>query len=298
MLNLSRLTLLVEFQRRGTLLDVSRALSFSPSTVSQQMKVLEREVGARLLDRTGRKLRLTREGELLANRAVVILAEMESAESELASARVRARGTVRMAAFQTLALAALPRTLDRLAIAEPELTVVMRHIDPHDALDALIAGEFDVIVGEEYPGRPVVRHRGVEMQTLLEDPMLLVVHKGVRSELDPVAAATSMPWVTAPLPANGRQWMVATCRDMGVEPRIQFESDDLMVHLRLAETGHAVAALPQLLLDSERPAVRTFHFPGHPTRRVFVAIRSASKHSPAVKSLVEALAQSVVPLAG
>lgn len=293
MFSLNRLALLLEFQRRGTLLEVSRALSFSPSTVSQQIKVLEREAGTPLIERYGRRLRLTREGELLANRAATILSELELAESELASARTQARGTIRMAAFQTFAIAALPRTLELLAESAPDLAVVMKHIDPHDALNALIAREFDVVVGEEYPGRPVLRPDGVEMRTILSDPLLLALHRSVEPALNFAEIAGSMPWVSAALPANGRQWMVATCRSLDIEPHVQFESPDLLVHLRLAESGHAIAVLPRLLFESERPAIRTLSFPGLPARRIFVAFRHQAGRSPATMALVDALSRSV-----
>ena len=59
MLDLRRLRLLRELQRLGTVSAVADALSYSPSTVSQQLRVLEREAGTALFEPAGRRVRLT-----------------------------------------------------------------------------------------------------------------------------------------------------------------------------------------------------------------------------------------------
>ncbi|MFC5180112.1 helix-turn-helix domain-containing protein [Actinomadura harenae] len=69
MLDLGRLRVLRELQRRGTAGAVAEALGYSPSAVSQQLAQLQREVGVRLVEKAGRRLRLTPAGEALAARA-------------------------------------------------------------------------------------------------------------------------------------------------------------------------------------------------------------------------------------
>ncbi|MCV7110763.1 LysR family transcriptional regulator, partial [Mycolicibacterium setense] len=63
MLNLQRVVVLHELQRRGTLAAVAKALSYSPSAVSQQLAQLERECGMALIEPVGRGVRLTDAGE-------------------------------------------------------------------------------------------------------------------------------------------------------------------------------------------------------------------------------------------
>jgi DNA-binding transcriptional LysR family regulator len=67
-LDLRRLRLLRELEARGTLGAVATALDYSPSAVSQQLAVLEREVGARLFEKAGRGVRLTDAGRVLPRR--------------------------------------------------------------------------------------------------------------------------------------------------------------------------------------------------------------------------------------
>ena len=71
MLDLRRLRLLRELKERGTIAAVADALQFTPSAVSQQLAMLEREAGVRLLERAGRVVRLTDPALVLVEHAVL-----------------------------------------------------------------------------------------------------------------------------------------------------------------------------------------------------------------------------------
>lgn len=293
MLNLNRLALLQELRRRGSVRAVADALSYMPSTVSQQLKVLEREVGVTLVDRVGRGIRLTREGELLAERAAVILAEVERAEADVAAVRSRAEGDVRVAALQTASLALLPRTLELLKGVEPHPRMLVSRIAPERALGALAAREFDIVLGEEYPDLLVTRQADVGIVPLLRDPLVLVVPPDYDGPLTLEAASRTIPWVMEPLGSDARSWSLALCRRHGVEPEVQFESDDLLVQMRLVETGNAIAILPKLLLDSESPNLRRVVLPDDSARLVFAACRAGMSRAPAIAAVLTALAHAV-----
>jgi DNA-binding transcriptional LysR family regulator len=115
-LDLRRLYLLRELSAHGTIAAVAEAHAYSPSAVSQQLSQLEREAGAQLLERVGRNVRLTEAAVLLVDHADALLARMERAEAEVARMNAEPRGTVRVASFQTVAIALLPRALSRLAV--------------------------------------------------------------------------------------------------------------------------------------------------------------------------------------
>ncbi|MGH8079381.1 MAG: LysR family transcriptional regulator, partial [Lysobacter sp.] len=74
MFDLTRLRLLLELSRRGTMIAVADACAMTSSAVSQQLATLEREAGVVLLERVGRRVRMTAEGERLAAHAATILA--------------------------------------------------------------------------------------------------------------------------------------------------------------------------------------------------------------------------------
>ena len=68
MLDVRRLRLLREVKLRGTLAAVAEALAYSPSSVSQQLSLLEAEAGVPLLEKAGRRVILTPQAELLVAR--------------------------------------------------------------------------------------------------------------------------------------------------------------------------------------------------------------------------------------
>src|ERR687892_313204 len=103
MLDLRRLRLLHELHARGTIAAVADALQFTPSAVSQQLAVLEREAGLPLLEPAGRSVRLTDAALVLVGHADALLARAELAQAELAAATGRVAGRGRIASFQSVA---------------------------------------------------------------------------------------------------------------------------------------------------------------------------------------------------
>src|ERR687898_1373723 len=104
MLDLHRLRLLHELHARGTIAAVAEALRFTPSAVSQQLAVLEREAGVELLEPAGRGVRLTDAALVLAGHAGALLERAELAQAELAAAAGEGVGPGRIATFQFTAL--------------------------------------------------------------------------------------------------------------------------------------------------------------------------------------------------
>src|SRR5580658_6744793 len=145
MLDVHRLRLLRELDRRGTLAAVARALSYSPSAVSQQLSQLEAETGVALLEPAGRGVRLTAQARILVAHTEAILERLEEAEAEV-------RGTLRVASFQSVLLALVPEVLTGLAERHPGLRVEIAHQEAGPAFAGLLAHDFDIVLGEEYPG--------------------------------------------------------------------------------------------------------------------------------------------------
>ncbi|MBE1532274.1 LysR family transcriptional regulator [Actinomadura algeriensis] len=291
MLDLHRLRLLRELKHRGTLAAVAEALSYSPSSISQQLSVLEREAGVPLLEPVGRRVRLTPQAEILVAHTEAVLERLERAEADLAASLRGLTGTLRVAAFQTAALALVPDALSLLGEAHPGLRVEVTQCEPESALPALLARDFDVAVTEEYPDEPIPRPDGIEYAELGEDEMRLALPDGAASEAT-LATASGLPWVMEPAGTASRRWATRLCRNAGFEPDVRYESTDLLLHLRLVERGHAAALLPDLVWTGGAPAVRLVRLPrGRHVRRLFTATRRGSGAHPAVRAWCEALAR-------
>src|ERR687893_455124 len=122
MLDVRRLRLLSELARRGTIAGVAKALGYTPSAVSQSLAQLEREAGVTLLERDGRRVRLTPAARGLAARTDRVLAELDAAEAELAAEHGTVRGTVVVGAFPSAAAGLVAPAGADLRERDPELS--------------------------------------------------------------------------------------------------------------------------------------------------------------------------------
>jgi DNA-binding transcriptional LysR family regulator len=110
----------------------ARELELTPSALSKLVTRMEERLGARLLNRTTRRLALTPEGELLFERFRKILQEIEDAENEVVRSRARPRGLLRIntfAAFRHQLVPGLPRFQERYPEVEVELKLEDRLVD-------------------------------------------------------------------------------------------------------------------------------------------------------------------------
>lgn len=287
MLDLRRLRLLRELARHGTITAVAEALSYSPSAVSQQLARLEKETGVRLLEPAGRRVRLTAQADLLVAHTEVLLEEMERAEAGLAQSLKETVGTLRVAAFQTAVLALIPHALSQLQPQHPSLRVEVTELEPETALPALIVGEFDLVLGEEYPGFPLPRPRETERHHLLADELRLITPAGWRERSLPRLA--SRPFVMEPVGTTARDWATVACRHAGFEPDVRYTSTDLQIHLRLAESGLAAALLPDLSGAGDRRDVVAHRLHGRPRRQIFTTVRRGAAGQPKVQAFTTAL---------
>lgn len=282
MLEIRRLRLLHELERRGTIAAVADALHFSPSGVSQQLAQLENEAGAVLLERVGRRVRLTEAGRLLAAHADTVVRQLERAEAELVALEGRPVGTVRVATFQTAALALVPSMLDRLS-EHHGLRVEVAQVEPDRALPALLARAFDLIVSEEYPGTPTPISDHVHRDDLCSDELLLAVPDRSTS----LADTANLAWTMEPTDTMARRWATTVCRSAGFEPDVRFETDDMLAQRELVRRGHAAAFLPAMLMRALPAEVHTRAL--GQSRTVFTLVRRGSETHPAIIAVRSAL---------
>ena len=295
MLDLRRLNLLREVHRRGSLHAVARALSYSPSTISQQLSLLEREAGVPLLERTGRGVQLTPQGELLVAGASQLLDDMERLEASLVPSTQQVTGTVRLAVFQSAALGIVPRALSLLADEHPAVRLEITQREPENALDEVWAREFDLVIAEEYPAHAAPRRRELDRVALGRDALRLgvTVGSGIRS----IAEVATRPWVMEPRGTASRHWAEQTCRLAGFEPDVRYETADLQAHIRLVEAGHAIALLPDLVWGGRPPTVDLVALDGDPHRTLFTASRTSAARRPAIEAVRGVLSRALIMLA-
>jgi DNA-binding transcriptional LysR family regulator len=106
----------------GTVTDAAVALGRAPSSVSEQIRVLEASLDVSLFDRTPGGLRLTAAGERMTGWARRLLAEAEEARREVTGVPA----VVRLGALETIAATHVPGALEQLALRRPDVTVQVR----------------------------------------------------------------------------------------------------------------------------------------------------------------------------
>src|SRR5512132_242357 len=154
MLDVRRLRVLGEVARRGSFSAAAEALTYSQSAVSQQIATLEREAGARLVERQGRGIRLTDAGRALVRRADAILVELAAADAELQAIAGLRAGRVRVSTFASAATALLPAAVTAFRAAHPAVQVELSLVEAtEEAVGGLRAGPADVGLAAPRPGR-------------------------------------------------------------------------------------------------------------------------------------------------
>ncbi|WP_062078823.1 LysR family transcriptional regulator [Demequina globuliformis] len=296
MLESSLLRTLVEFSERGTVAGAAQSLGYTPSAVSQQLAALTRQAGVPLTRRVGRRLVLTPAGTALAESSGDVLDALERAQNAVSSTSTSINGQVRLAIFQSAALALLPGALTALASTAPQLRLLVTQVEPEQALRDTWSRDYDVVVAEEYPHHRAPLYEGLTRSDLVKDTLSLCTGlAGAGSQATSVADCAGAPWVMEPRGTATRHYAEQTCRAAGFEPDVRFETSDLHTHLALVESGHAVTFLPSLLLHNYAGQVRAItHAPGQ-HRTVFTAMRESTEGSTAVAAVLAALTAAAQP---
>ncbi|MCW2495600.1 LysR family transcriptional regulator [Jatrophihabitans sp.] len=293
-LDVGRLRLLREIGVRGSIAGAARALGLTPSAVSQQLAVLERDTGASLVDRSPRGVVLTGTGRLLAARAEEVLDVLAAARADLDRANGTLGGPVRVAAVASAALTFVSVAALALASEHAALDLAVTVAEPSRALELLLAGDVDLAVVDEYDYVPLALPEHVVAVGLHAEPLMLVTPKGWCGPRHPALAdLADADWVMPPDEASCGLAVRSACRAAGFEPRVRWVSDDMLVLVRAVAAGHGVAVLPRLSVADDAAAVqlRRLHEP-ELTRRLTAVARASTLTRPSVAAVSAALADA------
>ena len=313
MLDVTRLRVLAAVARHGSVTAAARALNYAQPSVSHHLARLEAETGARLVERSGRGVRLTDAGRLLAGRAEEILGRLDAAEHELAAHVGQREERIRVAGFPSALATVVPAAAARLRADYPGAELLLAEAEPQGAVRMLRAGRADVALVFAYlqpgPGperRPADavpeggqwaggdEEEGVRARPLLDEPVHLVTQAGApsppRTAGSPLAGYAEHRWIAGC--ERCRAHLLWQCELAGFTPQIAFTTDDVLAAQALAAAGLGVALLPDLALRAARhPGVRAEPLPGA-RRQVFALTYGEPPGPPAVECLLDTLADA------
>ena len=284
MLSLVHLKVLAAVARHGSVTEAAKELHYSQPSVSHHLSRLEAATGAKVVQRIGRGIRLTPEGQLLANRAAEILGRVDAAANELAAQVGLQAGRVRLAANSSALATIVPKAAAAMAQSHPglELSLIERH--PVEALQALRHGEIDVALVFRHADAPV-EEEGLRLVHVGDDPIYLVSQRPD----DSLANHRGSAWIGGCDRCQAE--LNAVCRREGFTPRIASHSDDMVVVQALVAAGVGVATLPGLALQAHRrPDVHTAELTFR--RQLYAATYGDPPDPPAVAAVLAALTEA------
>jgi DNA-binding transcriptional LysR family regulator len=285
MLNLVHLRVLAAVARHGSVTEAARQLHYSQPSVSHHLSRLEAATGVKLVQRTGRGIRLTPEGQLLADRAAEILGRVDAATNELAAQVGLRAGRVRLAANASTLSTIVPKAAAALAQAHPGLQLSLFEQHPVEALQMLRHGEVDVGLVFRHADAPF-EEEGFRLVHLGDDPIYLIS----RRPDDSLANHRDSAWIGGC--ERCQDELNTICRQEGFTPRIGSQSDDMVVVQALVAAGAGVTTLPGLALRAHRrpdihaTELTNFH------RRLHAATYGDPPDPPAVAAVLTALAEA------
>ncbi|MDP9118037.1 MAG: LysR family transcriptional regulator [Actinomycetota bacterium] len=299
-LDVGRLRLLREVGLRGSIAGAARSFGLTSSAVSQQLSALEKDAGTALVDRSPRGVSLTGAGLALAARAGNLLDILSAARADLDRIAGSIAGPVTIASVPSAAATFVSGAVRSLRALHPGIAVSVRTAEPAHAFDVLMDSDVDLAVVDEYDHVPLALPELVVARQLCAEALVLVASSGSLGRRRPrLAELAQADWVMPPEYAACGQAVRSACRASGFEPRVRWETDDMLLLVRAVAHGHGIAVLPRMSVEAAcgpAPGVDVWPLREPPLNRKLLAVGRASVLARPVLEAV--LAQLVTSAAG
>lgn len=257
-MDIKRLELLRELAMRGSITAVAGATHRTPSAVSQQLKVLEREAGVALTERSGRGIVLTAAGRELARSATEIAVALERADSVWQKYKNNPIGEVSIATFPTAGQMLLPKAIIALSSVEG-LELSCSDADPGTAEFGDMTADFDIVLGHSPHGPSAWAGRGLSMVELMVEPLDIGLPIGhPLSEKATVTAADLIgeTWIGVPEGFPFERILQEIESASGEPVRVQQRFASTRVTEAFVAAGLGIAVLPRYTAGAPGVVVR------------------------------------------
>ncbi len=276
--------------RHGGFTRAAERLRVAQPAVSAQVRRLEAELGTPVLERTTRRVRLTKAGELVLARARRVLDELDGVRADLEQLAGGLRGRVRIGSIQAMAPFDLPAALAAFRSRYPEVELVLRSGRLRQLVAELDAGRLDLAIGplaDTLPDR-------VAAVPLFTDELVLVTaadHPLAGRAALPLAAVRDEAFACLPADSGLRRILDRACAAAGFRPHVRYESTSVGQLRELVSHGLGVALLARSVADSPGPPVSAHPVLPEPIDRPVGLLRLRDRpHEPAAQHCHDFLA--------
>lgn len=253
----ARLRVLLAIVRAGGVVGAARTLHLTPQAVSQQLGLLEAELGVELFDRSRRRLTATELARQLADHAERIEAELVAAQRTAAAATDRATGVVRIAAFHSVIRWLVVDALPRIRARRPGITPVVIELSGAGVLAALRAREIDLVIDDRDESDPPPPSPTIAARLLLREPYFIVAQSSIARGLRTLRQLASQRWIAAPRDTACHGALTRLAERARFEPTIAHVCLEFPTTLALVRAGEGITIVPALALDPTGKAPRS-----------------------------------------
>ncbi len=235
----------------GSLTAAAASLNLSQPAVSQRIKRVETRLAVPLIERQGRGIRLTTAGNILADHARTVVAEIDAALAAIDDLRGERGGTLRLVGFPSASATIVPAIMRRLAEEAPEVSLQYRQAEPPTAIAMQRDGEVDCALIFDYEGA-AERPAGSVFTPLWRETVSLVISEDRATGIQAAHLGdyAGEHWIAGCEKCRGH--LLAAAAESGFEPEIIQETDNVPAMLAMAAAGGAVALVPGLALAAAR----------------------------------------------
>jgi molybdate transport repressor ModE-like protein len=296
----TRLRLLVEVERRGSVSAAAKAVGIGQPSASEHLRLLEAAAGQRLLERNGRGSRLTEAGRVLASSASQALATLAAGEEELHALAGLDAGTIHIGASTTPGVYLLPDTLGCFRRDHPNVAVEVEIAATGEIIERLLAGRIQVaLVGETK-----VDER-VNLDPFLSDEIIGIAKPGLLKTRQGAAEPEALATQTLLVREAGSSTRAIAQRALGaagVDFERTWELDSSEAIKRAAREGLGVAFLSRYAVAEEiaRGELDSFRLAGRSPieRRLYIARLARRPLSPSERGFIATLRRCCAKSAG
>lgn len=258
-MNLNHLRVFASVAEHGSLTRAARALHVSQPAISKQLGDLEEDIGAQLVDRLPRGVRLTAAGEVLFAHAQRILQAERAAEGELRDLAGLEAGRLSIGASTTVGSYYVPSLFGELHRAHPRLELELRIANTAVIQEAVLENRLDLGLTEG-----LISADGLDVETLAADEMIAIAAPGHPSlEMAPVSARTlvSLPLLMREVGSGSREVVESALLERGFRtvPIMALGSTEALKNAVLHGLG--VAIVSRLTVEYELRTGRLSELP-------------------------------------
>src|SRR5918999_853361 len=287
----TRLRLMVEIDRHGSVSAAAKAVGIGQSSASEHLRLLENAAGQRLVERNGRGSRLTEAGGVLASSASQALATLAAGEEEVYALAGLDAGTIHIGASTTPGVYLLPDTLGCFRRDHPNVVVEVEIAGTGEIIERLLAGRVQLaLVGET-----TVDDR-VELDPFLADEIVGVAKPGllaIRNGVVKPEALGGQTLLVREASSSTRQITERALSEAGVRAESVWELDSSEAIKRAAREGLGAAFLSRYAVAEEvqRGELESFRLAGRAPieRQLYVARLARRPLSPSERGFIATL---------